>query len=215
MNKEYNIEETKKLLAKKLENVSPEKIVPPEAYVAVPALQAIAYSMKSEELRNMYANVLAKSMNADEKDNVHPSFVEIIKQLSPFDAKLLKLFSATLKSESARYPIVKLRSQVSQQDARGVDRINHILSPYFGISINNYAQYTLSIDNLIRLYLIKVDYNTSFTNEIIYTDLLNSDLIQKLKPSLSLPPNYTYIEAKKGVLDVTDLGQSFITICNS
>lgn len=57
LNKEYNIEEIKKLLAKKLENVPIEKIVPPEPYIAVPALQAISYSMNNEELRELYANL--------------------------------------------------------------------------------------------------------------------------------------------------------------
>ena len=80
LNKEYAIDETKKLLAQKLADVDPEKIVEPEPYVAVPAIQAISYSMNSEELRNLYANLLAKAMNSDTKDFVHPSFVEIIKQ---------------------------------------------------------------------------------------------------------------------------------------
>lgn len=38
LNREYSINETKKLLAQKLENVDPEKIITPEAYVAVPAI---------------------------------------------------------------------------------------------------------------------------------------------------------------------------------
>lgn len=90
-NKDYNVEETKLLLAKKLKNVNPEKIVSPEPYVAVPAIQAISYSMNSEKLRNMYANLIANSMNIDEKEKVHPAFVEVIKQLSPLDATNLNL----------------------------------------------------------------------------------------------------------------------------
>lgn len=89
-NREYKVAETEKLLAIKLEHVGEEKIVPPEPYIAVPALQAISYSMDSEELKNLYANLLAKAMNSDTKDQVHPSFVEIIKQLSPMDAIVLK-----------------------------------------------------------------------------------------------------------------------------
>ena len=65
LNREYSIDETKKLLAQKLENVEPEKIVEPEPYVAIPAIQAISYSMNSEELRDLYANLLAKAMNTD------------------------------------------------------------------------------------------------------------------------------------------------------
>ena len=90
LNKEYAVDETKKLLAQKLKNIDPEKIVEPEPYVAVPAIQAISYSMNSEELRNLYANLLAKAMNSDTKDMVHPSFVEIIKQMSPIDALVFK-----------------------------------------------------------------------------------------------------------------------------
>ena len=38
LNREYSVEETKKLLAAKLDNINPEKIVEPEPYVAVPAI---------------------------------------------------------------------------------------------------------------------------------------------------------------------------------
>ena len=46
--------------------------------------------MNSEELRNLYANLLAKSMYIDTKELVHPSFVEIIRQMSPIDALIFK-----------------------------------------------------------------------------------------------------------------------------
>ena len=79
--REYNLAETKKLLEQKLANISPEQIASPEAHIAVPALQYISYCMDNEELRNMYANLLASSMNKAVINGVHPSFVEIIKQL--------------------------------------------------------------------------------------------------------------------------------------
>lgn len=56
--KEYNIKETEALLAKKLENVNADRIVSPEPYVAVPAFEAISYSMDSKELRELFANLL-------------------------------------------------------------------------------------------------------------------------------------------------------------
>ena len=95
--REYSLAETEKLLEIKLRNIDHNKIVTPEAYVAVPALQAISYSMDSEELRNMYANLLAKAMNVDEKDKVHPAFVELIKQMAPQEALILDgIFKAPL-----------------------------------------------------------------------------------------------------------------------
>ena len=90
LKKEFNIEETKKLLEIKLSKINPENIVTPEPYVAVPTIQAISYVMNNNELRNMYANLLASSMNKEVKDNVHPAYVEIIKQLTPDECRILK-----------------------------------------------------------------------------------------------------------------------------
>ena len=45
--KHYNYERTRQLLAEKLQYVPEELIVPPENYVAVPALQQIAYFLKN------------------------------------------------------------------------------------------------------------------------------------------------------------------------
>lgn len=87
---EYSVQATEGLLAHKLKDIDEGKIVSPDPYVAVPALQAISYSMDNEQLRELYANLLAKAMNIDTKDKVHPSFVEIIKQMSPLDARVLQ-----------------------------------------------------------------------------------------------------------------------------
>ena len=86
LQKEYNIEETKRLLEQKLEGISPDLIESPDPHIAVPALQYISYCMDNDELRDMYANLLANSMNKVVKNGVHPGFVEIIKQLSPDEA---------------------------------------------------------------------------------------------------------------------------------
>ena len=87
--KNYNYEEFIRVLEAKAGNISPHNLEAPEANVAIPALQAVAYSMDSEELRDMFANLIVSSMNVDTKQNVHPSFVEIIKQLSPDEVRLL------------------------------------------------------------------------------------------------------------------------------
>ena len=105
--REYKFAEIKKLLEYKLENVEPEKIITPETYVAIPAIQAISYSMDSEELRNLYANLLAKAMNSDTKDMVHPSFVEMIKQMSPTDALI---FSYIISSPIRPLITIKITS---------------------------------------------------------------------------------------------------------
>ncbi len=86
--RENKVEETKKILEAKLENIESGDIREPKLYVAIPAIQALSYSMDDECLRNLYANLLAKSMYVKTADKVLPAFVEIIKQLSPLDARV-------------------------------------------------------------------------------------------------------------------------------
>lgn len=213
LNREYNVEETKKLLANKLEFIDPAKIISPQPYVAVPALQAISYSMNSEDLRNLYSNLLAKAMNIDTKDFVHPSFVEIIKQLSPLEAKLLNLFHSSDSRPKPKYPIVKLRTQKSETEVEGADIVIHILSPVFGVDHKNLSQYIVAIDNLIRLNLINVSYDKHLVLEDLYEPLISCELIEMLKHEINKLPDIEYIKTNRGILSVTDIGQTFIDIC--
>ena len=96
LEKEYNLAETKKLLEEKLKNTPVENIITPPAYVAVPALQSISYCMDDPQLRDMYAELLAHAMNSETVLNVHPTYVEIINQMSPFDALVFKELVKTL-----------------------------------------------------------------------------------------------------------------------
>ncbi|GAA0234723.1 DUF4393 domain-containing protein [Metaclostridioides mangenotii] len=209
--KEYNLAKTEKLLAYKLENLSPEKIVSPEPYVAVPALQAISYSMNNDELRNLYANLIAKSMNLDTKDTVHPAFVEIVKQLSPLDAILLKKLADT---GVARFGIVKARVQESASDESGIDWVKHIINPIYGMNLSNVVQYQVSLENLQRLELINITYDRFLSSNSEYVDIENSDIITYCKAkSSSVHEMYSYFKCNRGHLSITNLGNSFNNIC--
>jgi hypothetical protein len=76
-------------MTKRLKDVPREKIVPPEPRIAVPALQALTYSLDDELIPEMFANLLAADMNVDRKGDAHPAFVEIIKEMTPADARVL------------------------------------------------------------------------------------------------------------------------------
>lgn len=71
---------------------SEAKIVEPPPNVAVPALAAFAYCADIPDLREMYLNLLASSMHRDSSSQAHPSYVEIIRQLTPDEAKIMHLF---------------------------------------------------------------------------------------------------------------------------
>jgi len=77
-------------VASRLKNVPEEKIVQPDPRIAVPAVQALIYSMDADGIREMFAELLAANMNSDRRKDTHPAFVEIVKEMTPAEAKLLQ-----------------------------------------------------------------------------------------------------------------------------
>lgn len=203
---QYNYERTKKLLAEKLKDVPPEKIVPPENYVAVPALQQISYCFDSEELRDMYANLLSVSMQEDKKWKIHPAFVDIIKQLTPDEAKLLKVLP---RSIFRYHPIIDV--QIEHPNNNGHQQL---LSNYSNIA-EGVCEYPENIcaylENLDRLKLIKLDSGTHLTNKAPYETLKQSQIIKNIT-SRPLTDGDTYA-FNEGIFSLTSFGLNFVNTC--
>lgn len=168
--REYNVAETEKLLEQKLEKVDYNKIVSPEPYVAVPAIQAISYSMNSSELRNLYANLIAKAMVIDTKDDVHPSFVEIIKQISPLDSLVFKRIM-----EREANPMINLIMKNADEEYRT------IITNITDLDIDKIDLVSVSIDNLLRLKLIQVPEDSFYTDERVYESIVQTDFYSTQK----------------------------------
>lgn len=204
LNKEYAIDETKKLLEEKLENIDPQKIVEPEAYVAVPAIQAISYSMNSEELRNLYANLLAKAMNYDTKDFVHPAYVNIINQMTPLDAKVLQFI---LEKPDHDFPIISLIAR----NATSSITLQPNITP---MTISSIDTISISIENLSRNNLIYVtDDINSEGYDCIYNNKSYAEYCEIQQNNLT--SKYPILATEKRNCILSPLGKSFCDICMS
>lgn len=73
---------------KKLEQMELEKIQPVVPEIGVPVFEKLRYTT-SEELVDLFANLLASASNLDSIQFVHPAFADIISRLSPEEAKIL------------------------------------------------------------------------------------------------------------------------------
>lgn len=202
--REYKLAETEKLLAKKLENVGEDKIVTPEAYVAVPAIQAISYSMDSKELRNLYANLLAKAMNSDTKNSVHPAFVEIIKQLSPIDAVVLKKIM-----ERDFNPLI----DIIKKNAKGDFAV--VSTNVSDIFIAPVETICLSINNFTRQGLISIPEGNFYSDNTYYEKILSSKYYRDIEKEISNTAGEFKLSYKKHLILKTSLGQSFYKSCIS
>ena len=75
---------------RKLEGLPEDRRMEPSLVISGPTVEALRFAGQTSELREMFANLLATAIDADTAKNAHPSFVDIIKQLSPDEARILK-----------------------------------------------------------------------------------------------------------------------------
>jgi hypothetical protein len=81
-------------LEEKLKDVPPKRIKEPNSSVAGPAVEALRFAMSDPDLREMYASLLATSMDRETAHKAHPAFVEIIRQMTADEAKILSVLAA-------------------------------------------------------------------------------------------------------------------------
>ncbi len=110
---QHKVDEFKKNIQQKIEAIPPEKLIEPDFQTVSQAVENAQYCLFSEELQEMFANLIANSINIDYGDKLHPSFSEIIKQMSPLDAKILKEFIAPVGTSLKS--IVDLQLKISDE----------------------------------------------------------------------------------------------------
>lgn len=158
--------------------------------------------MNNDELRNLYANLLSKSMNSDTKDSVHPSFVEIIKQLSPLDAQVFYHIC-----NNSINPVINLNLKTIPNGG-----LNYLRNNITLINVAPVESVSISINNLERLKLINIPYGSYYTNDQLYNPFYNLEIYKSYKQLYSEPSKYElYVE--KRFIETTDIGKSFYDIC--
>lgn len=197
-------------IVSKLNGFDSEELIPPAPYVAVPALQAMSYSIDSDELREMYSNLLAKSMLKSEFRKVHPGFVDIIRQLSPLDADMLNLIGQN-----------HLHAFIDIWKCFGNNLREEILLYYCIVALNKYDPMlaSTSLSNLERLGLINFNYQLQSTKKSDYDLLKHSDFVTETETELERQTKRSgkifKLEFDEGVVSLTPFGRAFAEICLS
>lgn len=208
-------EQLEKELTTRLSEVPTERIVEEAPlHVVVPAVQAWGYSMEREELRNLYANLLANAMLIEKQSDIHPGLVEIIRQLHPFEAQIFSILVA-----ERTYPVVEVKSA----DNRTRDKLWRLLGvtgSFFSIdkhcTVINYCGKEMMpkseyIANLERLGLIGVTYQNQFTNKKKYSSIEAHAVIKEYERAIGARGRKALLEY--GMIELTPFGELFASIC--
>lgn len=192
-------------VASKLENVPPEEVQQPKPHIAVPAIEALRYTGEESELSELYANLLATSMDRATAYRAHPSFVDMIKNMSPDEARIMR-FLATHGDQ----PLINIKLIVNNK--------GHFLTPHRHVSLIGvkaqceHAPLTPNyLDNLTRLGLIDIP-DKYMTRDDLYTEIEEYPEIKMIKEALSKQDGCK-VEIEKLKVEITDLGKQFIRSC--
>lgn len=219
----------------KISKIPPEKRLPLDIQILGNTLEDSTYCLDKDEIMDMFANLMASSLDSDKEPKVHPSFSSIIKKMTPRDASNFSLF----KSNSA-YAIAKFLLCPYGDKKIGITEKSDIFDA--NPNYQDFDKQAISINALQSLGLIEisyhqiitgVDYKSKFSSLPVYRELqenlknvlpapnwyklLLDDLGQNFekatKATRSLYDHQTTIEIQGGTVEVTNLGKAFIDVC--
>lgn len=199
-------------VAERLKNVPPENIVTPSPNVAGPALESLRYTGHEPSLSDLYANLLAASMDKATAHGAHPAFVEVIKQMTPDEAKLVGLFVRDMP-----FPLLEVRWEYKNPNpSEGKSGGKDVLVNFSHLGLMagcEFPQLTPTyIDNLCRLGLTEIPAFYEFTAKGVYEPLESAPEVQQTKARIESNPELRAVINRKG-LRVTELGKQFARVC--
>ena len=132
-----------------------ERVVTPSPQLTAQIIRGVqaAGPEADSTLRDLFANLLAAAMDLDSAERVHPAFAEILTQITPDEAKLLKLIAQHEPSQT----VVSVRVDViAGAWGRNLETVYDQATPLLG-HLRKRGMLGPYLDNLERLGIIEQD----------------------------------------------------------
>ena len=175
--------------------------------LALKAMEDSKYQLNSQELREMFSNLIAASVNRRVNDNVEPSFSSILKDFSTSDAVLLKKLSI-----EPHIPAVSIQLEDTNTSLY-FTKYKHIL--LFKSKVYFEA---IPVSSLERLGLIEISIRSlsSIENKKRYSDFLQTpfyqSVIQELPNIVAENFNANKVNLVKEHVSLTPLGERLCSV---
>lgn len=199
----HDLEQFKKDLEAKIDSIPSERRIEPDLHIVGPALENAKYCIGKEALSKMFANLISNSMDSTKTDEIHPSFGEIIKQMTPLDAQNLALF----KGEHA-LPFCEYRVYYPDGNYAILHSLVFIHNPQ-QLNIDLQAQ---SISSLCRLGLLEINALSKMEpSDKIYEPFSRTKMFKEVEALAKANNGTATVFGRK--LQTTYLGEAFISVC--
>ncbi|WP_158229661.1 DUF4393 domain-containing protein [Blautia sp. An81] len=195
-------------LTESIDKIPDDKKVDPSIQITAQALENSKYCVSSESLRNMFTKLISGTMNKDYEPLIHPSFPEMIKQMSTNDAHILM----ELKRKSYIVPVAEFR-EVFKENGNGITHFtNAYISDTFKIPLE---ECSCSLSSLERMGLVSISFERHLIEDSLYKPFYKTSIYQNMSEEISSINRNSELSLKKGICSTTPLGKRFIAACVS
>jgi len=190
----------------RLEQIPEEKVVSVAPEIGVPIAEKLAY-VRDERLSDLYVSLLSKASCSDTLSEAHPSFVNVINNLSPDEAQLLEYFtvSADLLFVAATW--------VDPKDRNYTFAGNLLVAPEHLTTLAFAQNVPAYLNNLAGLGLVSVHPGRTVRNGQAEYERIESHWKSALPPVHPTEPERK-LEFERGVVTSTEFGKQFISACH-
>lgn len=166
-------------VSKKLADTPVENICTPDPAVAGPALESLRYTGHKESLSELYANLLASAMDKETARTAHPGFVEIIKNMSSDEARLLEYII-----NAGVAPLVDIKRVLTK--TQGEVKVQELISTLGSDAGCEHRDLASSyLVNLERLGLIEIPRDAFLTKPDAYDRIINDPPVKAIIDQLN------------------------------
>lgn len=180
--------------------VPPENLTSPRLDIAIPAIEAMRYS----GLKREFALLIAATMDTERADDAHPSFIEILKQLTSDEVRMLSFFP----DPGQVLPFANI--DYTDRSGRILSSLRYIVPEFLAEACDRRRALGGYIDNLLRLNLVTAPGHLAIDDGRFYRELLAQPFIAAFEATV---PSKLKANIDRRVIALSDFGQMFRTCC--
>lgn len=200
----YGLIELEKRLKAKIDSIPLKNLVAPDYQTFIIAVDNLEPCINSEELRDLFTNLIARSCHSDYKPFLHPSFPETLKQMSPYDAKVLKFFIDTKPDRLITY------TYFNDNRHNDFDRIPYTFDFYPNQQESAYVSISVSV--LMRLGILAFD-NDAIVHPADDSPFKDSDFYKQCEIERQKEGKFSHSCISGKVCGLTPFGTALIQAC--
>lgn len=169
LRRELDFQQFRDELLDEMSKIPDDNVKEPSMSIIGPALESSKYYIEDDEIRKMFSKLLARSMDDRYTDKLNHSFVEILKQVGPTDAAILKYIAS-----EEFVPTAKITTL-----SNGIHGVT--LTDFFLLLEDKTTEsIQISLNNLKRLGLIEIPEYGPLTPSKIYQPFYSSEVYKEL-----------------------------------